>query len=489
MTMTETPTRAPARAWAGLAVLALPTLLLALDNTVLYLALPHLTADLRPGPVQQLWIMDVYGFMMAGFLVTMGGVGDRIGRRRLLMIGAVAFGLSSALAAWSVTPEMLLAARVLLGISGATLMPSALALIGTMFTDPAQRGIAVGTFVACFMGGAALGPVIGGALLQSFWWGSVFLLGVPVMVVLLVAAPLLLPEHRGAEGGRLDPVSVALSLAAILPVVYGLKELAGDPVRVVPYVSLAAGAAFGAAFLSRQRRLASPLLDPALFRSRALTSALAILLGTMVAQGGVYLLVSQYLQNVAGMAPLRAGFTLVPPALALVAGSLGAPVLARKVRPSTVIGGGLLLATAGFTFAALSGSTFELMAGLVVGYLGTAPVGALGMGMVLGAAPAGKAGSASAVAETSGEFGIGLGIAVFGSLGAVLYRLALGDAPAAARDSVTGAVRSGDPALADRARDAFTTAVTTAYGVTAVLAVLLAVLAFALLRHVRPAEG
>ncbi|MEK8143714.1 MFS transporter [Streptomyces sp. M10(2022)] len=252
-------------------MLALPTLLLSLDQSVLFLALPPLAEDLRPTGTQSLWIMDVYGFMMAGFLVTMGTLGDRIGRRKLLMAGAVAVGVTSLLTAYSTSAEMLIASRALLGIAAATLMPSTLALIGNMFQDPQERGRAFALWASCFMAGTALGPVIGGVLLEYFWWGSVFLIGVPVMLILLIAAPLLLPEYRDAEGGRLDLFSAALSLAAILPVIYGLKEISKHGLSTVPVLTAAAGAAIGAVFVLRQRKLAHPVLDVSLFRNLAFT--------------------------------------------------------------------------------------------------------------------------------------------------------------------------------------------------------------------------
>jgi len=202
-------TRATRREWLGLAVLALPTLLLSLDISVLYLALPQLSIDLGADSTQQLWILDIYSFMLAGFLVTMGTLGDRIGRRRLLLIGAVAFGVTSVLAAYATSPEMLIATRALLGISGATLMPSTMALIRNMFRDPKQMAAAIGIWFACFMGGMTLGPLVGGALLSTFWWGSAFLLGVPFMALLLVTGPVLLPEYRDGTAGRLDLASVA----------------------------------------------------------------------------------------------------------------------------------------------------------------------------------------------------------------------------------------------------------------------------------------
>src|SRR5215469_2623441 len=188
--------RATGREWAGLAVLALPTLLVSVDIFVLLLALPKIDEDLRASSTQQLWISDSYGFLLAGFLVTMGTVSDRIGRRRLLLIGATAFGAASVLAAYATSPAMLIGARALLGIAGATLSPSTLALISTMFVSPRQRAVAIGIWMACFMSGATIGPLVGGLLLVHFWWGSVFLLAVPVMGLLLLTGPVLLPEYR-----------------------------------------------------------------------------------------------------------------------------------------------------------------------------------------------------------------------------------------------------------------------------------------------------
>ncbi|XVQ15432.1 MFS transporter [Spirillospora sp. CA-255316] len=491
--------RAGAREWAGLAVLALPTLLLSLDNTVLFLALPHLGEDLRPGPTQLLWIMDVYGFMMAGFLVTMGTLGDRIGRRRLLVTGAAAFGAASALAAYAPTPEALIAARVLLGVTGATLMPSALALISTMFRDERQRTLAIGVFTGCFMAGGALGPVVGGALLETFWWGSVFLIGVPVMLLLLITAPLL-PENRDPGAGRVDLPGVALSLLAILPLIYGLKEIAKDPAQPPAYAALAAGALFGTLFVRRQRAVPHPLLDLRLFRRRAFSAALLIVLFGMVVQGGIYLFASQYLQSVEDLPPLRSGMWLALPTLALVAGSLLSPLAARRVRPGTLIAAGLLTAAAGFLGMAAADGPAALVTGMTVGFLGTAPIGALGIGLVIGSAPPEKAGAASAVSETSGELGIALGVAVLGSAGTAAYRTML-DVPAqtppeaetAARESVGGAVTAAEglPSplagqLLDGAREAFMTGLDVAALVSTVLVLALAVLAAALLRHQPP---
>ncbi|MFC6930107.1 MFS transporter [Actinomadura yumaensis] len=189
-------------------MLVLPTLLVALDVNVLFLALPELSADLGTSGVQQLWITDVYGFMVAGLVITMGTLGDRIGRRRLLLAGGAAFAAASAAAAYATSPAMLIGARTLLGVAGATLMPSTLALITNMFRDARQRGSAIAVWATCQFAGAALGPVVGGVLLERFWWGSVFLMAVPVMAVLLVAGPCCCPSSaRPARGGSIRSAS------------------------------------------------------------------------------------------------------------------------------------------------------------------------------------------------------------------------------------------------------------------------------------------
>jgi DHA2 family multidrug resistance protein-like MFS transporter len=280
------PPRAGRREWIGLAVIALPCLLYSMDLTVLNLAVPHISADLKPSSSQLLWIVDIYGFLIAGSLITMGTLGDRIGRRRLLLIGAAAFGAASVLAAFSTSAGMLIATRALLGIAGATLAPSTLSLIRNMFLDPGQRTFAIGVWATSYSVGAAIGPLLGGILLEYFWWGSVFLLAVPIMVLLLVVGPVLLPEFRDPQAGRLDLLSAAQSLAAVLLVTYGLKKLAQDGPGWPPAISILAGLGIGVLFVHRQRRLADPLIDLRLFRVPAFSASLAAYtLGTLVAFG------------------------------------------------------------------------------------------------------------------------------------------------------------------------------------------------------------
>ncbi|MEV6446307.1 MFS transporter [Amycolatopsis sp. NPDC051716] len=502
----DTAARAGRREWLGLAVLALPTLLLSLDLSVLYLALPRLTVALQASSVQQLWITDIYGFMIAGFLVTMGTVGDRIGRRRLLLIGGASFGAFSVLAAFSTSPEMLIIARALLGIAGATLMPSTLALISTMFKNPKQLATAMAAWMSCLVGGNALGPVLGGLLLQSFWWGSVFLIGVPVMVLLLVAGPLVLPEFRAPHPGRLDLISVALSMAAILPAVYGLKEIARHGLEPAAVIALVVGLAIGVVFARRQRKLDDPLLDLRMFSNRTFSSGLTIMLGGGVFLGGTTLLVTQYMQVGARLDPLHAGLWLLPAIVAMIIGSMvGGPVLARKFRPAYVVAAGMVIAAIGYLVLALVGFDVvfargghdtvllhgDTLALVVVGWalaLGGngLPAGLL-VGMIIGSAPPEKAGSASAIQQTGTELGLALGIALLGSLGTAVYRSGISgnipadvppDAAAAASESVNGALVAGErfPQLLAPAHDAYTAGLNVACAVSAVVFLALAVL-------------
>jgi DHA2 family multidrug resistance protein-like MFS transporter len=223
---TKPTPKATRKEWIGLAVIAVPCLLYSMDLNVMNLAIPHLTADLEPSATQLLWIVDIYGFLLAGFLITMGTLGDRIGRRRLLTIGAGAFGVASVLAAFSTSAEMLIVARAILGIAAATLAPSTLSLIRNMFLDARERTMAIGIWAGCFSAGGIAGPILGGLLLEHFWWGSVFLIAVPLMVLLLILAPLLLPEYRDPNAGRLDFASAVLATTAVLSMIFGMKHIA-----------------------------------------------------------------------------------------------------------------------------------------------------------------------------------------------------------------------------------------------------------------------
>ena len=493
------------REWVGLAVLALPCLLYAVDLTVLNLAVPHLTQDLRPSSTELLWIVDIYGFMAAGSLVTMGTLGDRIGRRRLLLIGAAAFGATSLLAAWSTSAPMLIAARALLGVAGATVAPSTLALIRNMFTDPRQRTVAVSVWITSFSVGGAIGPLLGGILLEWFWWGSVFLLAVPVMALLLVLGPLLLPEFRDPEAGQLDLISALLSVVAVLAVIYGLKDLTRDGLGWPPALSIAVGLAAGTVFVRRQHRLADPLLDLRLFRSATFTTALTTNLLSFFTGFGALLFIAQYLQLVLGLSPLAAGLWMLPSSAGSVLGSMLTPVLARRVRPGYVMAAGMVLAAAGLgLFTRLGPAGLGLLVtGSVVFSLALAPVDTLATDLAVGAAPPERAGAASALTETAAEFGGALGIAVLGVIGTGIYRGQLAGAlpsgippasVAAARDTLGGAVAvAGDlpgqaaEVLVRAARQAFTDGLHVAFAVSAAAMLAAAVLAAIQLRQLRPA--
>lgn len=416
--------RAGRREWIGLAVLMLPTLLIVMDLTVLHLAVPHLSAELKPSSAQLLWIVDIYGFLIAGTLITMGTLGDRIGRRKLLLSGATAFGIASILAAFSTSAEMLIVSRALLGIAGATLMPSTLSLIRNMFLDSAQRSVAIGIWISGFSVGSAIGPLVGGVLLEYFWWGSVFLLGVPVMILLVVLGPTLLPEYRDPNAGKLDLLSVALSLFAVLLVIFGLKQIAQDGFGTLQALSILVGLALGIIFVRRQQTLADPLLDLRLFRIPIFSTSLATnTLGVFVAFGS-FLFVAQYLQLVLGLSPLQAGIWSIPGAIASIVGSNVAPMIVRRIRPAYVMAVGLALGAIGFVLLSQVGvsSLALVVLGWFVMSLGFGFTFTVSTDLVVGSAPPEKAGAASALSETGVELGGALGIAILGSLGTAIYR-------------------------------------------------------------------
>jgi DHA2 family multidrug resistance protein-like MFS transporter len=507
LTDASTTPRAGRREWLGLAVLALPCLVYAMDLTVLNLALPKLSEDLQPSSAQLLWIVDIYGFLVAGLLVTMGTLGDHIGRRRLLLAGAAAFAVASVLAAWSTSAGMLIAARALLGVAGATLAPSTLSLIRNMFTDPRQRTVAVSVWITSFAVGGAVGPLVGGVLLEWFWWGSVFLVAVPVMALLLVLGPRLLPEFRDPAAGRLDLASAALSLAAVLAAIYGLKQLAQDGPGWLAVGCMLAGLLVGVGFVRRQRRLADPLIDVRLLGNRAFSAALTTNLLSFFVGFGALLFTAQYLQLVLGLSPLEAGLWSLPSSAGFILGSMATPLLVRRAAPVAVMAAGLALATVGFgllTQLPSSSGLPLLVTGSVIFSLALAPVDTLATDLAVGAAPPERAGAASAITETSAEFGGALGIAILGVIGTAVYRAQMAEAvpagvpdqaAAAARDTLGGAVAVAGQlpervgaALLEVAREAFTQGLHLAAAVSAAASLAFAILVVVLLRGVRPSS-
>ncbi len=493
--------RATRREWIGLAVLALPCLLYSMDLTVLNLAIPHIAEDLEPSASQMLWIVDIYGFLLAGALITMGTLGDRIGRRRLLMIGATIFGIVSVLAAFAPSARLLIAARALLGLAAATLAPSTLSLIRNMFLDDRQRTLAIGIWGASFSTGAAIGPFVGGLLLERFWWGSVFLASVPVMALLLILAPRLLPEFRDPKSGRMDIASAALSLAAVLSVIYGIKRMSEMLVFSIEHAMfIVLGLSLAVLFVRRQLRLADPLIDLAMFRIGALRASLSINIIGLFAAFGFFLLISQYFQLVLGMGPLEAGLWTAPSGPAFVIGSLATPALAHRIRPAYVLAGGFFIGAIGLVVISMA-SAHPNMALFMVGYVafcfGIAPMGTLTTDIVMSTVPPERAGAASGISETSFELGGALGIALLGSFVTAIYRSALaGLAPIAhvdiapAEETLAGAValarglapQVGEPLL-EIARRAFAGAFVQASLIAAALCIIAAIIALAFLRR------
>ncbi len=494
--------KATRREWIGLAVIALPCLLYSMDLNVLNLAIPHLTADLQPSSTQLLWIVDIYGFLLAGFLITMGTLGDRIGRRRLLMIGAGAFGAASVLAAFATSAAMLIAARAVLGIAAATLAPSTLSLIRNMFLDPRERTTAIGVWVGCFSAGSVVGPIVGGILLEHFWWGSVFLLAVPMMALLLILVPLLLPEYRDPNAGQLDIPSALLATATVLTMIFGLKHTAVYGPHALSILSILASVVIGTAFVRRERRMADPMIDVRLFARPVFAAALSVNIIGVFGAFGSFLFITQYLQLVLGMGPLEAGLWLVPSGIVFMAGAVLAPVIVRRYQPSTVLTCGFLISAIGYGVLTQVSGANDLWL-VVVGFLlfcsGLAPMGTLTTDLVMSDVPPERAGAASGISETSFEFGAALGVAVLGSIVSAMYRTqmsgaALPNVPpdmlAAARETLGAAVAVAQ-ALESEAREhvlataraAFSRSMSGAALVSSLLAVLAALVCATFMRR------
>jgi len=504
---TSTTTTATAlagrREWTALGVLMLPLLLVSMDVSVLFFAIPQISADLDPSGTQQLWIFDIYAFVLAGLLMTMGSLGDRIGRRKLLLMGAAAFGAASLTAAYANSAETLIAARAVLGIGGATLMPSTMALIRSMFTDPGQRAKAIGLWSGVMTGGIALGSVLSGVLVQYFWWGSVFLVNLPAMALLLVLGPVLLPESKNPAPGRFDLLSVPLSMAAVLPVIYGVKEMPSEGVHPLYVVSITVGLLFAALFVHRQRTTASPMISPALFRGRGFAPAVVLNLVSAFAMMGSAFFTTQYLQSVLGKSALEAAlWSLLPSVLIGAAAPVATALVQKGVNRAHVVMAGFVIGASGYGMLALAGtdSLWLVLAACGVLAAGIVMVISQMTDLALGAAPVEQAGAASSLLETGSEFGGALGMAVLGSIGTAIYRHEIpSSAPAPAHETLGGALavagqlpgRTGE-ALATAAREAFTSGMHGA-AIAGASVLVLAALAAAPLRrtHVRetsPAE-
>ncbi|WP_144795338.1 MFS transporter [Microbacterium paludicola] len=441
--------RAGARAWVALAVLMLPVLLVSVDNTVLSFALPEIAIALTPTGAEQLWIIDAYPLVLAGLLVTMGTLGDRFGRRRMLLIGATGFAAVSVVAAMAPSAALLIAARALLGLFGAMLMPSTLSLLRSIFLNRDQRRMAIAVWASAFSAGSALGPIVGGFLLEHFAWGSVFLIAVPVLIPLLIGAPLLVPESRDPAPGRIDPVSIILSMATMIPVVYAIKSFATDGVSIGAVAWALGGIVMGVLFVRRQLRAPSPMLDMALFRRGSFSGAILVNLLSVVALVGFLYFVPQHLQLVLGLSPMVAGLALVPGMAAVIIAGLTVVPISRRIAPHIVVPSALVFTVIGYllvAFTAAGNGAVPLIIAFVVLGIGIGAAETISNELILSSAPAAKAGAASAVSETAYELGAVLGTAVLGGIITAFYRGALvipdavpADAAHAARETLAGA--------------------------------------------------
>lgn len=500
--MTNNTTKATKKEWLGLVVIALPCMLYSMDLTVLNLAIPKLSEDLNPTGTQLLWIVDIYGFLLAGFLITMGSLGDKIGRRKLLMIGAVAFGLASLIAAFSNTPELLIASRALLGIAGATLAPSTLSLIRNMFQDATERTTAIAIWITSFSLGGAIGPLVGGMLLEYYWWGSVFLAAIPVMLLLLIAGPLLLPEYKCPTSGNIDLISAVISLITILAIIYGIKSTSLIGFSWLGLTSILIGFLLGYFFIKRQQKLSNPLLDLNLFRIQTFNASLGIYMLSTFILFGMFFFIAQYLQLVLGLSPFIAGVWSLPSFAGFIIGSMSAPKLAARFRPKNMILAGLLVAAVGFLLLTLLGSGNELtLVAVALGIfsLGIAPVFTLSTDIIVGNAPPERAGTASSLAETASELGGALGIALLGSIGSYIYLkamdgniLILENNSGISTDTLSGTVAYSafippDEAttLLLMAKEAFTSGITFVSGISTTIAIGLGIVCFVTFRKIK----
>ena len=501
--MTTTAPVAPStgarRRWLALAVLMLPVLLVAVDNTVLAFAVPSISEELSPSGTQILWVVDAYPLILASLLVPMGSFADRFGRRRMLLIGSAGFTAVSVLAAFAPSAEWLIAGRAGMAVFGAALMPATLSLIRNIFFDATERRTAIAIWAAAFAGGAALGPIVGGFLLEHFYWGSVFLMALPVMAPLLLLGPALIPESRDPQPGPVDPVSIALSLATMTPLVFGIKTFAsgGSPVIATSAVILAMVA--GTTFVRRQLGRANPMLDVRLFARPAFTGAVLANLLAIFSMVGFLFFVSQHLQLVSGHSPMQAGFMLLPGLGASVVTGLLAVRLVRFMTPGALISLGLLLNATAYVVVAASAylaSDLGLMLAFAILGAGIGVAETLSNDVILSSVPSHKAGAASAISETAYETGSVLGTAVLGSiLGAVYASVvsvpaAVGDSAESAKETLAGGLSAADALggpegaeLAESARHAFDMG---AIGTSAVAFVLMLAAAYLVHRTFRP---
>ncbi|MGW5450786.1 MFS transporter [Nocardia sp. NPDC003979] len=484
---TLTKVRDPRR-WLILIVLCLSSLVLVVDNMVLTVAIPQIATDLGASAQQIQWIIDAYLLVFAGLLLTSGSLSDRYGRKLVMIIGLVIFGAASLLAAYAGSPELLIAGRALMGIGGVLIMPSTLSILITVFDDD-ERPKAIGAWSAVATVGLVGGPVVGGVLLEHFWWGSVFVMNVPIVVVALVAALVLMPESKGPWRTPDFPgmLTSIIGMTALVWTIISVPHEGWTDSGVL--VGFAVTVVALAAFVVRELRTDSPMVPLHLFRDRTFTGSSFSLVLVTFANGGLVLVLTQYLQFVLGYTPMRTALAFTPMAVTLLlANGIGA-VLVGKLGARIVTIAGLVVVAAGFAVLATldAGASFTLPA-VAMALLGAG--GGLAMpaaiGALMSAVPEDHAGVGSALNDTIQQAGAALGVAVLGAILAGTFAGAMPDsAPDAARESIAGALGTGDTGLIAVARDAFCTAMQVTFGVGALASVAAAVLAVALMRDMK----
>lgn len=499
----------PKQRWLALVVLMLPVLLVSVDNTVLAFAIPSISQALAPTGTQQLWIIDVYSLVLAGLLVPMGSLGDRLGRKKLLLIGSTGFAVVSAVAAFAPSAGWLILARASLGFFGAMLMPSTLSLIRNIFTNSSERRTAIAVWASMFSAGAALGPIVGGFLLEHFAWGAVFLMAVPVLVLFLAVAPVSVPESKDPQPGPIDLLSIVLVMAAMSPIVFAIKHLAEDGFDLLGVVAALVGVVCGWLFVRRQLHRKEPMLDVLLFKNTVFTGAILSNLISIMAMTGFIFFVSQHLQLVSGLTPMRAGIFLLPGLVLTIISGLLVVQLVPRVHPAVVVAGSLLVNAVGYAVVILTGNTatdIGLMMAFILLGIGVGAGETIANDLMLASVEPEKAGAASAISETSYEVGAVLGTAVLGGILTAAYQLnvllphGLNDEEAqVAGETLGGATevahaRGGDigAQLLESAQHAFDGGVVWTSVISMTLMVGAAALAFMMLRsadpHAEPAE-
>ncbi len=469
----RTATLSKGHRWAALAVLTASLLVITMDMTILNIALPDLAGELQPTAEQQLWIIDIYSLVLAGLLVSWAAIADRWGRKRMLMLGYSIFALASLLVLFADSAAAVIAIRAFLGVGGAMIMPNTLSLIRVIFTDGKERATALGIWAAVSGLGAAVGPLVGGLLLEYFSWHAAFLVNVPLMVAAIIAGLIFLPESRVTSPGKWDALAAILSFIGMILLVWAIKQFGTAASFSVPEAWIAVSIATVALtwFVIRCVRSEAPLLDLRLFRSRPFSAGIIAAFGTTFSMVAALLLVAQWLQLIDGATPIEAGIRLMPFAIAGAIASMFAPAAARVVGARAVLAGGLGLAAIGMLYIGFVGTNLNLAGVLIATSLIGAGTGSLAIAsaMIMVGSPVEKAGNAGALEETSYEFGATLGVAILGSISALIYRFQLATDPAMrniagelladAKESLGAAVVIGEqadlPELVESANEAF----------------------------------